>query len=169
MFESWSSNPYEDYKISTDLTEVKNKLNNVFFVQLFQMLKDVQNKCNDLIDNYNNMNINSLGNLRDSVREIKTGCIKALDELKERLNIKDIVNDVEIFKDFDVDRILLFQFGAQFLNLFLVVSDDDNEFVDAFIHQVLHHSLKQCHSIDFKQWFWFFFCKGHQSCTHASR
>jgi len=102
MFESWSTNPYEDFKISTDLTDVKNRLNNVFFTQLFNMLKDVQNKCNDLIDNYNNMNINSLGNLRDSVREIKTGCIKALDELKEKLNIKDIVNDVEIFKDFDV-------------------------------------------------------------------
>ena len=102
MFESWSSNPYEDYKISTDLTEVKNRLNNVFFIQLLQMLKDVQNKCNDLIDNYNNMNINSLGNLRDSVREIKNGCIIALDELKEKLNIKDIVNDVEIFKNFDI-------------------------------------------------------------------
>ena len=102
MFESWSTNPYEDFKISTDLTEAKNRLNNVFFTQLFNMLKEVQNKCNDLIDNYNNMNINSLGNLRDSVREIKTGCIKALDELKERLNIKDIVNDVEIFKNFDI-------------------------------------------------------------------
>ena len=102
MFESWSTNPYEDFKISTDLTEAKNRLNNVFFTQLFNMLKDVQNKCNDLIDNYNSMNINSLGNLRDSVRDIKTGCIKALDELKERLNIKDIVNNVEIFKNFDV-------------------------------------------------------------------
>ena len=30
MFESWSSNPYEDYKISTDLTDLKNKLNNIF-------------------------------------------------------------------------------------------------------------------------------------------
>jgi hypothetical protein len=102
MFESWSTNPYEDFKISTDLTEAKNRLNNVFFTQLFNMLKEVQNKCNDLIDNYNNMNMNSLGNLRDSVRDIKTGCIKALDELKERLNIKDIVNDVEIFKNFDI-------------------------------------------------------------------
>ena len=102
MFESWSSNPYEDYKISTDLTDLKNKLNNIFFVQLFQMLKEVQNKCNDLIDNYNNMNINSLGNLRDSVRDIKVGCIRTLDELKEKLNIKDIVNNVEIFKNFDI-------------------------------------------------------------------
>ena len=72
MFESWSTNPYEDFKISTDLTEAKNRLNNVFFTQLFNMLKEVQNKCNDLIDNYNNM------------------------------NIKDIVNDVEIFKNFDI-------------------------------------------------------------------
>jgi hypothetical protein len=102
IFESWSSNPYEDYKITGDLTEFKNKLNNVFFAQLFQLLQEIKNKCNDLIDNYNNININSLGNLRDSVRDIKVGCIKALDELKEKLNIKDIVNDVEIFKNFDV-------------------------------------------------------------------
>ena len=102
MFEKWSKNPYEDYNISTDLTAFKNQLNNIFFAQLFQMLKEIQNKCNDLIDNYNNMNNNSLGNLRDSVRDIKVVCIKALDDLKEKLNIKDIVNNVEIFKNFDI-------------------------------------------------------------------
>ena len=102
MFEKWSKNPYEDYKISTDLTAFKNQLNNIFFAQLFQMLKEIQNKCNDLIDNYNNMINNSLGNLRDSVRDIKVLCIKALDDLKEKLNIKDIVNNVEIFKNFDI-------------------------------------------------------------------
>ena len=31
MFETWSRNPYEDYKISADLTELKNKLNNEKF------------------------------------------------------------------------------------------------------------------------------------------
>ena len=102
LFENWSMNPYEEYKISTDLTELKNKLNNIFFAQLFQMLKEIQNKCNDLIDHYNNMNFNSLGNLRDSVRDMKVSCIKTLDELKEKLNIKDIVNNVEIFKNFDI-------------------------------------------------------------------
>ena len=40
--------------------------------------------------------------MRDSVRDIKVGCIKTLDELKEKLNIKDIVNNVEIFKNFDI-------------------------------------------------------------------
>jgi len=102
LFESWSRNPYDDYKISSDLTEVKNKLNNILFAQLFQMLKEVQVKCNNLIDNYNNINLNSLGNIRDSVRDIKVSCVKALDDLKEKLNIKDIVNNVEIFKNFDI-------------------------------------------------------------------
>lgn len=102
MFQSWSRNPYDDYKITTDLSELKNKVNNVLFVQLFQMLKEVQMKCNDVIDSYNNVNLNSLGNIRDSVRDIKVSCIKALDDLKEKINIKDIVNNPKIFKEFDI-------------------------------------------------------------------
>ena len=102
MFLSWSKNPFIEYKITTDLSELKNKLNNILFVQLFQILKEVQTKCNDLIDNYNDVNLSSLGNIRDSVRNINVSCIKALDDLKERLNIKDIVNNPQIFKDFDV-------------------------------------------------------------------
>ena len=102
MFQSWSRNPYVDYKITTDLSELKDKVNNVLFSQLFQMLKEVQNKCIDVIDEYNNVNLNSVSNIRDSVRDIKTSCIKALDDLKEKLNIKDIVNNPQIFKDFDI-------------------------------------------------------------------
>ena len=102
MFQSWSINPYTDYKITTNLSELKNKLNNVLFGQLFQMLKEVQLKCNDLVDNYNNVNLNSLGIIRDSVRDIKITCIKALDDLKEKLNIKEIVNNPQIFKEFDI-------------------------------------------------------------------
>ncbi len=102
MFQSWSINPYTDYKITTNLSELKNKLNNVLFEQLFQMLKEVQLKCNDLVDNYNNVNLNSLGIIRDSVRDIKITCIKALDDLKEKLNIKEIVNNPQIFKEFDI-------------------------------------------------------------------
>ena len=102
MFQSWSRNPYIDYKITTDLSELKKKLNDVLFIQLFQILKEVQVKCNGLIDNYNNTNLNSLGNIRDSVRGIKISCIKALDNLKEELNIKDIVNNPQIFKEFDI-------------------------------------------------------------------
>ena len=101
MFENWSKKPYEDFQISVDLSEYKNKLNIVMFNNLFQMLKDIQIKCNNLIDKYNTINQNSLSNLRDSVRDIKISCIKALDEYKDLVNIKDIINNQEVFIDFD--------------------------------------------------------------------
>ena len=101
MFENWSKKPYEDFQISQNLEDFKNNLNNVTFKQLFEMLKQVQTKCNDLIDNYNLINQKSLCNIRDSVRDIQTSCIKALDEYKDLINIKDIVNNQEVFIDFD--------------------------------------------------------------------
>jgi hypothetical protein len=102
MFQSWSNNPYYDYKITADLSELKNRINNVMFVQLFQLLTEVKTKCNDLVDNYNKVNLDSLNNIRDSARDIKVSCIKALDNLKEKINIKDIVNNPQIFKEFDI-------------------------------------------------------------------
>jgi len=101
MFENWSQKPYEDFQISVDLSELKKNLNSVLFKELFDMLKKVQEKCNSLIDEYNKVNESSLGNIRNSVRDIKLSCIKALDGLKDDLNIKNIVNDQQIFIEFD--------------------------------------------------------------------
>lgn len=100
MFEGWSSKPYDDYQISTDLTELRKRLDNVLFKQLADLLKQVQDKCNDVIDCYNQVNNESLANFRDSIRDVKLSCIKVLDELKEKYNIKDIVNSPEIFVNF---------------------------------------------------------------------
>ena len=101
LFEKWSTNPYEDYNISVDLSQLKNEVNNVMFPKLYQILKQIQDKCNMLIDEYNRVSKNSLGNIRDSVRDIKVACIKALDNLKEETNIKDVINNTKIFVEFD--------------------------------------------------------------------
>ena len=101
MFEDWSKMPYEDYKINVDFGEYKKLLNDKIFKELFQMLADIQNKCNNLIDKYNTISEKSLNNLRNSVREIKVSCIKALDDYKNAINVKDIINNEEIFIDFD--------------------------------------------------------------------
>ena len=101
MFDNWSKKPYEDFQISVDLNEYKNRLNNIVFRKLFEMLKEAQNKCNTLIDKYNIINQNSLSNIRNSVRNIKLSCIKGLDEYKDIINIKDIINNQEVFLDFD--------------------------------------------------------------------
>ena len=101
IFQNWSNKPYEDYQISVDLTQLKTEINNIMFDKLFQMLQKIKEKCILIVDEYNKVNINSLGNIRDSVRDIKVSCIKALDNLKEDLNIKDIVNNQQIFIEFD--------------------------------------------------------------------
>ena len=101
MFENWSQKPYEEFQISVDLNQYKTRLNNIIFAELFQLLQEVQNKCNNLIDKYNQINEKSLNNIRDSVRDIKISCIKALDEYKNAINIKDIINNEERFIDFD--------------------------------------------------------------------
>ena len=71
------------------------------FQELFNMLRKVQEKCNLLIDEYNQVNTTSLNNIRNSVRDIKLSCIKALDGLKDDLNIQNIVNNQDIFIQFD--------------------------------------------------------------------
>ena len=101
MFENWAKNPFEEFQISADLNDYKNNLNNKIFKQLFLMLQEIQNKCNALIDKYNQINEQSLNNIRESVRDIKVSCIKALDEYKNAINVKDIINNEEIFVDFD--------------------------------------------------------------------
>ena len=101
IFENWSQKPYEEFQISVDLSDLKNKVNSVMFQELFNMLRKVQEKCNLLIDEYNQVNTTSLNNIRNSVRDIKLSCIKALDGLKGDLNIQNIVNNQDIFIQFD--------------------------------------------------------------------
>ena len=101
MFENWSQKPYEEFQISVDLNNYKAHLKQKIFAELLELLLQVQNKCNDLIDKYNQINEKSLNNIRDSVRDIKLFCIKALDEYKNAINIKDIINNEEMFIDFD--------------------------------------------------------------------
>ena len=101
IFINWSQKPYEEFNISEDLSEFKKKMNSIMFQELFNMLKKIQEKCNKLIDEYNQVNITSLNNIRNSVRDIKISCIKILDELKDEIGIKNIIKNEDIFIEFD--------------------------------------------------------------------
>ena len=101
MFSNWSKKPYEDYNICVDLNGYKKQLNEVTFKKLFDMLKEIQKKCNELVDMFNTINHKSLGNIRDSIRDIKIYCIKELDKYKDLISIKDIINNQEVFLHFD--------------------------------------------------------------------
>ena len=73
-----------------DLNDFKKEVNNELFQEeLFNILKKTQEKYNSLIDE-NNLNETSLNNIRNSEKDIKISYMKALDELKNNINIKDI-------------------------------------------------------------------------------
>ena len=100
MFQDVSKNPYIDYKIEEDLHEF-NKNFDAKFKNIFAFLESIQEKCNLLIEEYNNINRNSLENIRVSARSIENATAKVLDNLKDRINIKNIVADEDVFLNFD--------------------------------------------------------------------
>ena len=103
LFENWSEKPYEEYKYSEDqtLAELRININNMIFDKLFEILKNIQYKISNVIEQYHYKYEQSFGIIRNSTRDIKVYCIKLLDDLKEKMNIKDIINNEQIFLDFD--------------------------------------------------------------------
>lgn len=71
------------------------------FQELFDVLKKVQEKCNLLIDEYNSVNETSLNNILNSLREINLSSLKALDGLKEDMNMHEILYNQDLFILFD--------------------------------------------------------------------
>ena len=103
LFQNWSKDPYEEYKYVEDqtLVELRTNINKMIFDKLFETLKNIQNKITNVIEKYHYKNYQSFDIIRNSIRDIKVYCIKLLDELKEKMNIKDIINNEQIFLDFD--------------------------------------------------------------------
>ena len=151
LFENWSQSPYDDYQISVDLSKLKTEINAVMFTKLFEMLKQIQEKCNCIVEEYNQVNLSSLGNIRDSVRDIKVSCIKALDDLKEELNIKDIVNNQQIFVEFDAAYKELGKLQNEKFEKNLVIFEELNKktspLVSGLIQRIyssIHKTLEDC-------------------------
>lgn len=104
LFENWSQNPLEEHKYSEDqtLSELRLNINKIIFDKLFDILKNIQSKITNIIEQYHYTNYQLFERKRNSVRDIKVFCIKLLDDLKEKMNIIDIVNNEKIFIDFDI-------------------------------------------------------------------
>ena len=103
LFEGWSQNPYQDYQLTENKTliELKQNITTIMFNNIFKLLNDLQSKFLNIIEKYHFINITSNENIRSSVRDIKISCIKILDNLKEKMDIKEIINNDTIFIDFD--------------------------------------------------------------------
>ena len=98
---TFNQDPKLMYKVSTDLTIIKNNIKNVMFKTLFEMLSKVEEKLSSIVDRYNSVNKASCDNLQDNVLLIKKYCIKGLDELKDEICISNIIIDENVFLTFD--------------------------------------------------------------------
>ena len=102
LFENWNNNP-DEYKFSEDQTleKLRKNINTLIFDKLFETLKNIQNKVANILEQYHYINYQSFEIIRNSNIDIKRYSIKLLDELKEMMNIEEIINDDQIFLDFD--------------------------------------------------------------------
>ena len=103
LFENCSKNPYEEYKNMEDptLEELRVNLNEMLFDNIIEMLDYVQNRVVNLLEKYHYVNNQIFDSVRNSIRDTKAISIKILDELKEKMNVKNIINNEQIFLDFD--------------------------------------------------------------------
>ena len=83
------------------LSDLKVTINKNIFDKLFSLLNDIKKKVNNIIEQYHYINFQSFERIRNSAKDLKLYYIKILDDLKEKMNIKDIINNDQIFLDFD--------------------------------------------------------------------
>ena len=103
LFENWSHYNYDEYKFTEDqtLAELRTNINKMIFEKLFEILNNIKIKITNIIEKYHHINYQSFDKVRNSIRDIKIYCIKILDDLKEKMNIKDIINNEQLYLDFD--------------------------------------------------------------------
>ena len=102
LFEKWNQQSlYQKLEYIEDQTLSKVNINKNLFDKLLLLLKDIQNKVIKIIEQYHCCNYQSFERIRISMTDIKLYSIKLLDDLKEKMNIKEIINNDQIFLDFD--------------------------------------------------------------------
>ena len=75
--------------------------NKLLFKPIYDMIKEIEVALNDLIVYYNKVNKDSFNMFNDNVLLSKTYCVQGLDNLKQAINIADIIIDENVFLSFD--------------------------------------------------------------------
>ena len=90
-----------DYDKTTELLSFKLKMKNEIFDYLRNMINVIENKINDVIDNFNYSVKKCEENVNTNIELLQTYSQEAYILLKNDINTKGIVNDDEIYKILD--------------------------------------------------------------------
>ena len=83
------------------LMQLKDKIKFKYFDSLVKMVKSIEGKLLELIDEFLKRNNSHINIVRKNMTELKNNIEEGLDELKDKISIEDMMLDEEIFLTFD--------------------------------------------------------------------
>lgn len=83
------------------IVELKDKIKIKYFSSLVKMLRTIENKLNDLIDEFVKREHDNILVVKNNMITLKQQCAEGLDELKDKICIEDMMIDEDIFLTFD--------------------------------------------------------------------
>lgn len=83
------------------IMELKDRIKIKYFPSLVKMVKAIENKLNDLIDEFVRREHDNIMVVKNNMIALKQQCAEGLDELKDKICIEDMMIDEEIFLTFD--------------------------------------------------------------------
>ena len=86
---------------SNQFNELKEKIANNFFPSLIKLIKKIENKLYELIENLSCDENNNYEKIKNNILCLKSHCAQGLDELKNEINIEEMMLDESIFLIFD--------------------------------------------------------------------
>ena len=83
------------------LLELKDKISFKYFDSLVKMVKTIESKLIQLIEEFVRRNKSHINVVRKNMTELKNNIEEGLDDLKDKISIEDMMLDEEIFLTFD--------------------------------------------------------------------
>ena len=83
------------------LLQLKDKISFRYFDSLVKMVKKIESKLIQLIDEFIRRNESHINVVRKNMTELKNNIEEGLDDLKDKISIEDMMLDEEIFLTFD--------------------------------------------------------------------
>ena len=84
-----------------ELEDIKLKLTTSYFPSLIELLRKIEKKLNDQVDQLNKHCTLSIKTLKENKYKLKEHCTEGLDELKYQINIEKLLQDEGVFLHFD--------------------------------------------------------------------
>ena len=84
-----------------EINHFKNNMKMTYFPTLRNLIDTIENKFNSLIDKYNIQCEESMNLVSKNTNNFKQNCIDGLDELKQKINIENVMADEGVFLQFD--------------------------------------------------------------------